>query len=355
VTDRVRELVLRYGWNATSYQILNPGFSYWFSGSAPAVVGYTRRRRVLLTGGAPVCSTGALRDVCAEFEEFARGLRCRVCYVCAEDRLRDILTTSGTHSFAALGAQPAWAPKEWPSVVEGHSSLRAQLSRARNKGVSVDRVVSVSDEMRQVLREWIRNRLLPPLHFLVEPEILDAFLADRLLLVARRGGRPIALALASPIPARQGYLLEILARSGSAPNGTSELLIDAVMQHAAASNCAYVTLGLVALATAAGAHIEQNPFWLRAMMRFARAHANRFYNFQGLEQFRTKMAPVRWETVYAISSEPRFSPRTMYAIGEAFSGIAPWRALAIGARRAIRQEFSRLNRGPRTASSSPSP
>lgn len=353
--DRARDLVLRYGWNATSYQILNPGFDYWFSESTPAVVGYTRRSRVMLTGGAPVCDPQVLRAVCAEFEQFAQSRRCSVCYVCAEDRLRALLGCSGAHSCIALGAQPAWNPHEWPSVVEQRPSLRAQLNRARNKGVSVDRVRAVDEEMRGVLRDWIHNRLLPPLHFLVEPEVLDGFLADRLLLTARRNGSTVAFALASPIPARNGYLLEVLARTVSAPNGTSELLIDSTMHHAAAQKSTYLTLGLVALATASGSQLAANPLWLRAMMRFARAHANRFYNFQGLEQFRVKMAPSRWEMVYAISTERGFSPATLYAIGEAFSGIAPWRALSIAGARAIRHEFRALSRGRQKASSSPSP
>ena len=84
------------------------------------------------------------------------------------------------------------------------------------------------------------------------------------------------------------------------------------------------------------------------MMRFARAHANRFYNFQGLEQFRMKMAPDRWEPVYAISTERSFSLRTIYAIGQAFSGIAPWRAVAMGAARAARDELRHLRNRPGT-------
>ena len=28
---RVRELVLRFGWNSTSYQIINPGIRHWFA------------------------------------------------------------------------------------------------------------------------------------------------------------------------------------------------------------------------------------------------------------------------------------------------------------------------------------
>ncbi len=37
---RVRELVLRHGWNTTAYQLLNPGLSYWFSEEGDACAGY---------------------------------------------------------------------------------------------------------------------------------------------------------------------------------------------------------------------------------------------------------------------------------------------------------------------------
>jgi lysylphosphatidylglycerol synthetase-like protein (DUF2156 family) len=53
-------------------------------------------------------------------------------------------------------------------------------------------------------------------------------------------------------------------------------------------------------------------------MEFARVHGNHFYNFRGLEQFRVKMAPRRWDPVFAISSERRFSPATLFNLGSAF-------------------------------------
>jgi hypothetical protein len=51
-----------------------------------------------------------------------------------------------------------------------------------------------------------------------------------------------------------------------------------------------------------------------------------------------------WETIYAISNERSFSLRTLYAIGAAFSGISPWRALGLGVIRALRHEARRLHR-----------
>lgn len=338
-----RELVVEFGWNATAYQILNPGIQLWFSSLSRAVVGYTRRGAMLLTAGAPVCAKNEIAAVCGEFEAYGRRQRRLVCYVCAEDRLRCILASSPRHSTVALGAQPAWNPSIWPHVIRNRASLRAQLHRAANKGVAVESMAADQaagdGELRRVLREWVEGRSLPPLHFLTEPNVLDGVLTDRLVLVARQRGRTVAFLVASPLKARKGYLVELVARSSKAPNGSSELLIDAAMRQFAAKGCQYATLGLVALAHAADDEIRGNPGWLRAMMYFARAHANRFYSFRGLEQFRLKMSPERWETIYAISNEPRFSLGTLYAVGGAFSGIPPWAAIMLGLGKAAGQEL----------------
>jgi len=344
---RARELVLSHGWNATCYQILNGGIHHWFSNSTDAVVGYVRRGSVLLVAGAPVCASNALPDVTHEFEAYARRQGYRVCYVCAEERLRRLFADSADHTIVTLGAQPVWDPRQWNDVVDARASLRAQLRRSRNKGVSVETVPAAkaaSDpNLRSVLRDWLNSRGLPPFHFLVEPDVFSGVLDDRVVLAAMRNGRPVAYVVASPITARAGYQVELLARSGAAPNGTSELLIDAVMRRFAKEGRLYVTLGLVALARAAEDHIQRNPLWLRTLMRFARVHANRFYSFQGLEQFRRKMSPRNWEPVYAISNERHFSPFTLYSLGAAFAGIPPWRAIGIGMAKAARQELQRCN------------
>jgi phosphatidylglycerol lysyltransferase len=77
-------------------------------------------------------------------------------------------------------------------------------------------------------------------------------------------------------------------------------------------------------------------------MFWARAHANRFYNFRGLEAFRAKMRPPFSETIYFISNETAFSPFALYAIGGAFSRISPVRAIAIGVVHGARAEIQRL-------------
>lgn len=349
--DLARDLVNAYGWNATSYQILHTRMHHWFSGTHPAVVGYTRRYDVLVAAGAPVCQAESLAAICDQFEDFAARQGCRVCYVCAEERLRALVARSPRHAVIALGAQPVWNPQGWPNITRRRASLRAQLHRTRNKEVIVELMdaanAATDPELRSILREWLGGRLLPPLHFLVEPNVLEGVMADRRVLVARRHGKAVAFLVASPAKVRNGYLIELLARSSAAPNGSSELLVDAAMRLLAGEGCEYVTLGLVGLAHAADNEIRGNPAWLRALMYFARAHANRFYNFRGIERFRLKFAPDRWEPVYAISNERRFSPGTLYAVGAAFSGIPPWAAIAMGIAKAGHEELKRARRSIR--------
>jgi phosphatidylglycerol lysyltransferase len=337
-----RELVMAYGRNATACQILNPGMSQWFSTRRDAVVGYVLQGTWILVAGEPVCPAATLPGAVLEFEQHLARQGRKVCYVCAEDSLRDLLAPSASHSSITIGAQPVWNPADWPAIVQSRSSLRAQLRRSMNKGVRIDsmpaREGAGNAEISQVLREWLGGRLLPPMHFLVEPEVLSGLADDRLLLVARREGRIVAFLVASPVPSRNGYLIEQLARSPQAPNGTSELLIDAAMGRFAEAGCTFATMGLVALASGA---VQENPLWLRSLMYLARAHANRFYNFRGLERFRAKMHPGHWEKVYAISNEKHFSPQALYAMGKAFSVISPALAIGLAILKGGREEFRR--------------
>ena len=230
-----------------------------------------------------------------------------------------------------------------------HRSLRAQLNRARNKGVTVVaapvRPVPYRADLERCVDEWLAARPLPPMHFLVEPDTLGGVLADRRLYVAVRAGRPVAFLVASPVPLRNGFLIEQIVRGASTPNGVAELLIDAAMRDLADHGATHVTQGLVALSTFARAAMADNPLWFRALATWARAHGRRFYNFAGLEAFRAKREPDRWEVVYAIANERRFSPTTLHAVAHAFCRGSPALAVARALGKALRQETRWLLKG----------
>lgn len=350
-TDRPRDvahartLALRYGWNAMAYQIVNDGIVHWFSAAGDAVIGYVQKHGVCIVAGAPICDGSRLNAVLDEWEDFVFSMRCRACYFGAAGRLFDQLHERPGYATVVLGAQPVWNPQYWPEIPARTPSLRGQIRRARNKGVQVSEWTparaSSDPRLEAVLREWLSTRLLPTMHFLVEPHTLHD-LEGRRLFVAERGEQLVAFINASPIAARQGWLVEQFVRGAHAPNGTIELLLDTMMQAVAADGATYVTMGLVPLRDDTGGTVMPNPAWLGTLLTLVRIHGRRFYNFEGLERFKTKFRPHHWEPIYAISAERSFTLRTLYAIGAAFTMQSPLRALAGGLMRAARTEFRRL-------------
>ena len=83
----------------------------------------------------------------------------------------------------------------------------------------------------------------------------------------------------------------------------------------------------------------------------SRAHGRRFYNFAGLDAFKAKFGPERWDGVYAVATGRGGELRALYAIAAAFTGGKPLRAIAGGLMYAIRQEAGKargaLASGPR--------
>src|SRR5262245_50323171 len=165
------------------------------------------------------------------------------------------------------------------------------------------------------------------MHFLVEPQTLGR-LADRRVFVAEQKGQVVGFLVVSPIPRRNGWLIEQIIRGCGAPNGTAELMIESAIRAMAEEGSAYVTLGLSPLSRRAMISQEENPLWLRWLFSWAQAHGRRFYNFDGLDAFKTKFQPERWDPVFAIFNAPHFSPLALYAIAEAFTKGAPIKTIA---------------------------
>jgi len=339
--------VLRYGWNSTCFQIVNPGIEHWFGDDGESVVGYVSSKGVRVVAGAPVCTDQNLSEVAARFEKDAADNGETVCYFGAEARLEAVLHDSTTHSRVSLGGQPVWHPAHWASIVDGKRSLRAQFNRARNKGVTISEwtIEQAHDnaELRGCLEAWLETKGLPPLHFVIEPETLER-LENRRIFVAERGSKVEAFLILSPVPTRSGWLTEQFPHRPEAPNGTVELMMDQAIRKLGEEGFEYVTLGISPLSHRAKLDASDNPTWLRFLLAWMRKHGQRFYNFDGLDHFKSKLMPEYWEPVYAISNEPHVSGKTMWAIASAFADNRPFSVFGMGLVRAVRTELGNLSR-----------
>lgn len=344
---RARSLVLAHGWNSTSFQIVNPGIERWFSPTADAVIGYVTANKMRVVVGAPVCENDRLRNVAAAFESEAGEAGEGVCYFGAEERLESVYSGSADHTRFLLGAQPSWNLNNWANLVVGHRSLRAQLNRAKNKGLTVSEWslerADRNPELEKCLQDWLASKGLPPLHFMIESDTL-ARLEGRRVFVAEREGQVQGFVVLSPVSGRNGWLFEQFPHRPGAPNGTVESMIDTAMRTLATDGYEYATLGLSPLSTRANVDQPTDPLWLRLLLGWLRKHGKRFYNFDGLDRFKAKLRPEKWEPVFAVSNEPQVSFRTIYAIASVFSGNGPFNLLAGALTRATWVELGRMRR-----------
>ena len=146
-------------------------------------------------------------------------------------------------------------------------------------GVTREGVARVTDR-------WLATRSMAPMGFLVRVEPFT-FPSHRHCFVAERGGQVVGFAGVVPVPARRGWFLEDLVRDPTAPNGTSEMLVDAVMRWALAEGSTWLTLGFAPLAGD-----------VARPLRAARSSTRLLYDFEGLRRYKAKLRPQHWSPIY---------------------------------------------------------
>jgi phosphatidylglycerol lysyltransferase len=291
-------LVRRYGWNATSFQVLEPGYCYFFDGGdGDACVAYVDTGSAWVAGGAPLAREDRMPAVAEAFIAAARAAGRRACLFATEERF----TAQSPLRSLPVGEQAVWDPDDWPSALARGRRLREQLRRARAKGIRV-REVDADEAMRPgtatraaistLVDRWLRSRELAPMGFLVQIDPLTLLPEHRLFLaelVPDDGGdgELVALLSMAPIYARNGWSLQHLIRAPHAPNGTTETLIDCAMRWAKAANADLLTLGLAPLAGD-----------VPAPLRLARRAGRALFDFEGLRAFKAKLRPARWDPVF---------------------------------------------------------
>jgi phosphatidylglycerol lysyltransferase len=288
-TARALELVRRHGWNATSFQTLEEGYRYFFHGGG--CVAYVERGGAWVAAGAPIAPPAEIPQVLRAFLGEARRHGRRACFFGTEERL--LRLADDQLRSMRIGEQPVWDPRRWQEILAGRRSLREQLRRARAKGVTIRRVTAAQllagptrVGIEGVVARWLRSRRAIPMGFLVRLELFN-HVDERRCFVAERGGEIVGVAGVVPVPARGGWFIEDLLRDPSAPNGTTELLVDAVMGWASEQSCNWLTLGLAPLAGD-----------VPRVLRVARRRGRALYDFEGLRAYRAKLEPDSWLPIY---------------------------------------------------------
>lgn len=312
--DRVLALLERHGWNTTSFQVLEPGNRYWFGDDA--CVAYVEAGRVWVAAGAPITARERIAEVAHAFVAAAAKAHRRAVFFGVEAPF--VAAAEALRAFK-IGEQPIWDPQRWREQLQSARSLREQLRRARNKGVTVRRLAP--DELTQpamrgaiqtLIDRWLAARPMAPMGFLVDIAPF-AFPTRRRYFVAERDGRLVGFLAAVPIFGRAGWFFEDLLRAPEAPNGAMELLVDCGMSDIAADGARFATLGMVPLAGVAGG------------LAWIRDHARAFYDFGGLDAFKQKLKPIAREPIHVACPPDVGKVTAIIAVLTAFARGSLWR------------------------------
>jgi hypothetical protein len=309
--DRVLALLKRHGRDPTGFQVLEPGLSYWFDDDA--CVAYADVGGAWISAGEPICAEPALPEVVRSFGRAAARAGRRLRFFHVSEQFAAVAQLESTH----IGEQALWDPLRWDETLAGSRSLREQLRRARAKGVQV-RLVPASEmadpksairkQCDALIQRWLASRGMREMKFMVLVHPFD-FPEERKYLVAEREGLTIGLAVAVPVYARGGWFIEDLLRDPHAPNGTAELLVDALFREFAREGSRYATLGLAPLSGE-----------VSRVLALTRSYTRRLYNFSGVRAFKEKLRPQRWEPVHL--AYPR-GERGLFAMRDVLRAFAP--------------------------------
>lgn len=326
VLKRVLALVRRFGREATSFQVLEPGLAYWFCDD-DAVVAYADVGAAWVSAGEPVCAAERLPEVVARFRDAARAHGKRVRFFHVSAALAAQPEVARTH----VGELPVWDARHWAETLKGTRSLREQLRRARAKGVRVrmvdarelgDADAPLRRRCEQLVHGWLRGRGMSELKFMVKVHPFG-FAEERRFAVAEQNGEVVGLGVAIPIYQRRGWFIEDLIRHPRAPSGTAESLVDALMRVFAEQGSRYVTLGLAPLAGE-----------VRPLLALTRNYTARLYNFPGVRSFKEKLRPKHWDPIYLVYPRGELG---LVAMADVLSAFAPAGVVRFGLETLIHQ------------------
>lgn len=329
---RVLGVLEACGTHATSFQILEDGYTYWFDPAVPApgaVVAYAEHGRYRVVAGVPLAPESRVAEVAAHFIADAAASDQRVLFFQVDEEfvagLRELLGAAAVDA-VPIGEMPEWTPSGYHTDGPSRRTLRGQVQRARNAGVQVRAVHpeeleaapgALRSEIEGVLAAWLEDRRMSAMRFLVDLQPFH-LPRERRYYVAEVGDRAVGFLAAIPIYQRRGWFFEDIIRVPDAPNGAVELLVDTAMRDAAAQGDEYVTLGLSPLA---GVRLEPGPHPLmRRTFAWCFRRLGPLYSFDGIRRFKQRFEPDEWQTQYLVQCPPALGASSVHAVLSAFAG-----------------------------------
>jgi lysylphosphatidylglycerol synthetase-like protein (DUF2156 family) len=323
--ERARRIALDHGETSSAFMSTWQGNSCFFDVSQQCFLAYQVHAGVAVILGDPTGPADRRLPALRGFQDFCTEHGWSSVVVGATESARELYAESG-YLLLQMGEEAvipldglAFRGKQW-------QNMRTALNRARKKGITFSLVEgghvppALETQLFAINRDWERAQKLPPLEFTLGriEDVRDP--AVEVALAVDASGRVEGFVDWLPMPARKGWVIDLMRRRPDAMSGTMEFLIGM-------SLLAFQQRGdrLASLATAPLADLDraEDDQLLPKVLGVVYSRFQTYYNFQSLFDFKDRFQP-RWQPVYLAYPDPAVLPAALIAILRAYLPRMGW-------------------------------
>ncbi len=300
---------------------------YFFSRNRRAVIAYRFESDTLLAIGDPIGPPEEHRPLLEEFAAFCAERDWQFAFFQARPEHLPLYRALGWGA-VHVGVEPVFDPAAFSLEGSAIGNVRRAARKAADAGAMIrhfrpDRDPFDAthappgwlDQLRAVSDEWLRGQ--GGERGFCMGRFDPARLREVWLAVAwnEAAARCEAFATWIPVPARQGWALDLMRRRHDATTGAMDLLVVRSVELARERGDAMLSLSLSALARVDEPAGGSEPDGVR---EFLTQHLARFYDFKGLFEWKRKFSPA-FEDRYLVYPSPLALPRIALALVRAQS------------------------------------
>ena len=295
---RMRELVHTFGLNPLAPYALQEDKALFFTATRSSGLAYRVAGEVAVVLGDPIGPPGEVPAVLAEFLHFCRARGWHPAFYQVLPALAPLYRARG-FKLLKIGEDAVLDLPTFTLSGKRLANVRHSVTHAERAGlrIHVYRLADVGEELRSQLaaisRAWLSGKMSAEMGFSMGTfgEVLDE---ETLVSVAvDEQGTAWAFITLVPVPARRGWMLDLMRRRADAPGGAMELLIARTAEYLRERGSQTFSLSLAPLASTHPSD-EDTAAVVRRAREFLYEHFDQLYNYRSLQRFKDKFNP-RWE------------------------------------------------------------
>lgn len=296
---RARAIVERWGAGSLARVAFLPDKSFFFSAGG-SVVCYAVRGGMAISLGDPIGPDEDVAAAVAGFEALCAGNSWTPVFYQTTDANLATYSDAG-YGYFRIGHEAVVDVRTFSLAGKSHKTIRNRINRLQEEGY-VTRViepplpVALLDRLREVSDAWLTEMHGTEKRFSLGWFDDDYIRENPVFVVEDAQGEIVAFANLLPEYRLNESTIDLMRHLPSAPPGTMDFMFARLFEWAAQAGFDAFNLGLAPLS---GVGEEPSDPLLEKAMRLIYEHANAFYSFQGLREYKQKFDP-EWQARYLV-------------------------------------------------------